>query len=67
MAGLLKSLLRIDIVPAQRHVDDDEGSPRSAKLSKLLHDHFRRLPEGSWTPACAGVTGGGGWWFCGFG
>lgn len=40
--GLLKSLLRIDIVPAQRHVDDDEGS-RSAKLSKLLHDHYERF------------------------
>jgi putative ATP-dependent endonuclease of the OLD family len=40
--GLLKSLLRIDIVPAQRHVDDNEGS-RSAKLSKLLHDHYERF------------------------
>lgn len=40
--NLLKSLLRIDIVPAQRHVDDDEGS-RSAKLSKLLHDHYERF------------------------
>ncbi|WJS03229.1 ATP-dependent nuclease [Roseibium aggregatum] len=40
--GLLKSLLRIDLVPAQRHVDDDEGS-RSAKLSKLLHDHYERF------------------------
>jgi putative ATP-dependent endonuclease of OLD family len=40
--GLLKSLVHIDIVPAQRHVDDDEGS-RSAKLSKLLHDHYERF------------------------
>lgn len=40
--GILRSLLRIDIVPAQRHVDDDEGS-RSAKLSKLLHDHYERF------------------------
>lgn len=40
--GLLKSLLRVDLVPAQRHVDDDEGS-RSAKLSKLLHDHYERF------------------------
>lgn len=40
--ALLKMLLRIDIVPAQRHVDDDEGS-RSAKLSKLLHDHYERF------------------------
>lgn len=41
-SGFLKTLLRIDIVPAQRHVDDDEGS-RSAKLSKLLHDHYERF------------------------
>lgn len=40
--GLLKSLLRIDIVPAQRHVDDDENT-RAAKLSKLLHDHYERF------------------------
>jgi putative ATP-dependent endonuclease of OLD family len=40
--GLLRSLLRIDIVPAQRHLDDEEGS-RSAKLSKLLHDHYERF------------------------
>lgn len=40
--NLLKSLIRIDIVPAQRHVDDDEGG-RSAKLSKLLHDHYERF------------------------
>jgi len=40
--SLLKSLLRIDIVPAQRHVDDEEGS-RSAKLSKLLHNHYERF------------------------
>ncbi|WP_009960169.1 ATP-dependent nuclease [Verrucomicrobium spinosum] len=40
-SGLLNTLLRIDIVPAQRHVDDDDNS-RSAKLSKLLHDHYER-------------------------
>lgn len=40
--SLLKSLFRIDIVPAQRHVDDEEGS-RSAKLSKLLHNHYERF------------------------
>lgn len=40
--SLLSSLLRIDIVPAQRHVDDDEGN-RSAKLSKLLFDHYERF------------------------
>ena len=40
--GPLRRLLKIDIVPAQRHVDDDETS-RSAKLSKLLHDHYTRF------------------------
>lgn len=40
--AIVKALLRIDVVPAQRHVDDDEGS-RSAKLSKLLHDHYERF------------------------
>lgn len=39
---ILESLIHIDIVPAQRHVDDDEGS-RSAKLSRLLHDHYKRF------------------------
>lgn len=38
----LKKLLKVDVVPAQRHVDDDETS-RSAKLSKLLHDHYTRF------------------------
>ena len=37
--GALKRLLKIDVVPAQRHVDDDDNS-RGAKLSKLLHDHY---------------------------
>lgn len=39
--GILKRLLRIDVVPAQRHVDDDE-SRQAAKLSRLLHDHYTR-------------------------
>lgn len=42
-AALLKSLLKIDVVPAQRHVDDDDNNNRSAKLSKLLHDHYTRF------------------------
>ncbi|WP_242101931.1 AAA family ATPase [Lysobacter sp. M2-1] len=40
--GPLRRILKIDVVPAQRHVDDDETS-RSAKLSKLLHDHYTRF------------------------
>lgn len=40
--AVLKRLLKIDVVPAQRHVDDDDNS-RSAKLSKLLHDHYTKF------------------------
>jgi len=40
--AILKRLLRIDVVPAQRHVDDEEGA-RSAKLSRLLHDHYTKF------------------------
>lgn len=39
--GILKRLLRIDVIPAQRHVDDDEAR-QAAKLSRLLHDHYTR-------------------------
>lgn len=39
--GVLKGLIRIDVVPAQRHVDDDE-TRQAAKLSRLLHDHYTR-------------------------
>lgn len=39
--GVLKRLLRIDIIPAQRHVDDDE-TRQAARLSRLLHDHYTR-------------------------
>lgn len=39
---VLKQLLKIDVVPAQRHVDDDDNA-RSAKLSKLLHDHYTKF------------------------
>jgi len=37
--SVLNSVIRIDIVPAQRHVDDSDDS-RAAKLSALLHSHF---------------------------
>lgn len=40
--AILKRLLKIDVVPAQRHVDDDDNA-RSAKLSKLLHDHYTKF------------------------
>src|SRR3569833_2896766 len=38
---IVERLIRIDMVPAQRYMDDDE-SPRAAKLSKLLHEHYKR-------------------------
>lgn len=40
--AVLKRLLKIDVVPAQRHVDDDDNA-RSAKLSRLLHDHYTKF------------------------
>ncbi|MCR6736586.1 MAG: AAA family ATPase [Afipia sp.] len=38
---VLKRLMRIDMVPAQRHLDDDEAVG-AAKLSRLLHEHYTR-------------------------
>lgn len=47
--SILNRIIRIDIVPAQRHVDDNDDA-RSARLSALLHTHFTsyvkdELPE----------------------
>ena len=38
--SVLKRLVRLDMVPAQRYVDNHEGS-RAAKLSQLLHTHYQ--------------------------
>jgi predicted ATP-dependent endonuclease of OLD family len=36
---IVKRLIKIDWIPAQRYMDDDD-TIRSAKLSRLLHDHY---------------------------
>jgi hypothetical protein len=38
---VLKRLLRIDTISAQRHLDDEEATG-AAKLSRLLHDHYNQ-------------------------
>jgi len=38
-SGAIKALLRVDMISAQRHVDDEEDS-QAAKLSKLLHAYY---------------------------
>ena len=37
--GILKRLLQLDVITAQRYLDDDETN-RAAKLSKLIHLHY---------------------------
>lgn len=39
--AVIQRLIRVDMVPAQRHVDDDEAA-QAAKLSKLLHAHYTK-------------------------
>lgn len=39
---VLSRLLKINVVSANRHVDDDE-SVKAAKLSRLLHEHYTRF------------------------
>lgn len=38
---IVRRLIKVDMITAQRHIDDDESS-RAAKLSKLLHDHYSK-------------------------
>ncbi len=38
---ILRRILRVDIISAQRHMDDDETAG-AAKISRLLHDHYNR-------------------------
>lgn len=40
--SILNRLMKINVVSAQRHVDDDE-TYKSAKLSNLLHEHYTRF------------------------
>lgn len=39
--ALLKRLLKIDFLPAQRHMEDQEGS-QATRLSRLLNVHYER-------------------------
>ncbi|PVM91792.1 OLD family endonuclease [Caulobacter radicis] len=39
--GLLKRLLKIDFLPAQRHMEDQEGA-QATRLSRLLNVHYER-------------------------
>jgi len=38
---VIKRLIKVDAISAQRFIDDEESS-RAAKLSRLLHDHYNR-------------------------
>ncbi len=40
--SILDRLIKIDLVTAQRHIDDREQNSKSMKLSSLLHAHFER-------------------------
>lgn len=40
--GILQRLIRIDVVGAQRHIDDREEGSKATRLSTLLHAHYER-------------------------
>ncbi|MCR6667629.1 MAG: ATP-dependent endonuclease [Methyloversatilis sp.] len=40
--AILQRLVRIDVVSAQRHIDDREESSKATRLSTLLHAHYER-------------------------
>ena len=40
--GVLQRLIRIDLVSAQRHIDDREEGSKVTRLSTLLHMHYER-------------------------
>lgn len=40
--GVLQRLIRIDVVSAQRHIDDREEGSKVTRLSTLLHAHYER-------------------------
>ena len=37
---LMRRLIRVDFLPAQRHMEDQEGSQQATKLSRLLNIHY---------------------------
>ena len=40
--GVLQRLIRVDMVSAQRHIDDREEGVKATRLSALLHTHYER-------------------------
>jgi putative ATP-dependent endonuclease of OLD family len=40
--GVLDRLMRVDLVSAQRHIDDREHNSKATRLSELLHTHYER-------------------------
>ncbi len=40
--SILQRLIRIDVVSAQRHIDDREEGSKATRLSTLLHAHYER-------------------------
>lgn len=40
--GILQRLIRVDVVSAQRHIDDREEGGKATRLSTLLHTHYER-------------------------
>lgn len=40
--GILQRLIHIDVVSAQRHIDDREEGSKATRLSTLLHAHYER-------------------------
>jgi predicted ATP-dependent endonuclease of OLD family len=48
---LIRRLIQVDFLPAQRHMDDQEGSQQATRLSRLLNIHYEHRykaaqPEG---------------------
>jgi hypothetical protein len=48
---LIRRLVRVDFLPAQRHMEDQEGSQQATRLSRLLNTHYEHRyktaqPEG---------------------
>lgn len=40
VASLIERLIRVDFLPAQRHMEDQEGTRQATKLSRLLNIHY---------------------------
>lgn len=39
---IMQRLIKIDFLPAQRHMEDQEGSPQATRLSRLLNIHYEQ-------------------------